>query len=288
MKRPAGIALVTVWLLLSGFFNAGSGATVAFLYSTIAQFVGLVLPSVTYVQVVFATIGLLMVVTGIAMFVIVWGLLEGSKPWARTYGVAVLGISAMAKLALWLTPVLLSAGLLFGLSIGLILPAALDILCLLYLWTNREAAEWTGGFAESGDRRFGPSAQDPLWDVRTVAQTANSDPQPVSLAHTALMNPPQPPAAWLIVKTGGSMPPFPLQRGRTNIGRDGTRCQIVLDDGTVSGEHAAIIFENGKFVAYDLASTNGTFVNSQRIQKRMLYDNDEVRIGSVRLVFKGV
>jgi pSer/pThr/pTyr-binding forkhead associated (FHA) protein len=81
---------------------------------------------------------------------------------------------------------------------------------------------------------------------------------------------------------------FPLQAARNTIGRDGSRCQVVLDDPTVSSEHAAIVFEHGRFVLYDLASTNGTYLNDQRIQRQMLYDGDEVRLGKKKLVFKKV
>ena len=103
------------------------------------------------------------------------------------------------------------------------------------------------------------------------------------------MAPPVPAAAWLVSRLPGRAGrQFPLQAGRNTIGRDGTRCQVVLDDSTVSNEHAAVVFERGRFVLYDLASTNGTFLNDQRIQRQMLYDGDEIRLGNSVLVFKTV
>ncbi len=100
---------------------------------------------------------------------------------------------------------------------------------------------------------------------------------------------PSPPTAWLVhSQPGRSGRQFPLRAARNTIGRDGSRCQVVLDDSTVSSEHAAIVFEQGRFVLYDLASTNGTYLNDQRIQRQMLYDGDEVRLGNKVLVFKKV
>jgi pSer/pThr/pTyr-binding forkhead associated (FHA) protein len=81
---------------------------------------------------------------------------------------------------------------------------------------------------------------------------------------------------------------LPLQAGRNTIGRDATRCQVTLDDPMVSNEHAAIVFEHGRFVLQDLASTNGTYLNGQRILRQMLFDNDEIRLGNSVLVFKQV
>ena len=74
----------------------------------------------------------------------------------------------------------------------------------------------------------------------------------------------------------------------TRIGRDSLRNDIILDDPAVSAEHARIRMERGHFVLYDLANTNGTFVNRQRTQKQTLMDGDEIRIGRSVFVFKEV
>jgi pSer/pThr/pTyr-binding forkhead associated (FHA) protein len=94
------------------------------------------------------------------------------------------------------------------------------------------------------------------------------------------------PAAWLVLKTGGQAGrQLSLKRGNNTIGRS-HECDVVVEEGTVSGEHARIRFENGQFVIYDLASLNGTFVNGRRTQRQLLMDNDEIRLGQLRLVFK--
>jgi pSer/pThr/pTyr-binding forkhead associated (FHA) protein len=74
----------------------------------------------------------------------------------------------------------------------------------------------------------------------------------------------------------------------SGIGRDASRCELVLDDPAVSREHARIQWEHGQFVLYDLASANGTWVNNNRIQRQPLMDGDMVRIGDTTMVFKSV
>jgi len=101
----------------------------------------------------------------------------------------------------------------------------------------------------------------------------------------------QPPAqGWLVVRSG---PHTGKQLGlstsaRSSIGRDATRCDLVLDDPATSREHARIQWERGQFVLYDLASANGTWVNNRRIQRQPLVDGDIIRIGDTTLMFKSV
>lgn len=66
----------------------------------------------------------------------------------------------------------------------------------------------------------------------------------------------------------------------TTIGREG--CDITIGDPDVSRRHAEIQIVGAVLSIQDLGSTNGTFVNGERIdQPRSLRDGDEVRIGAV-------
>lgn len=66
--------------------------------------------------------------------------------------------------------------------------------------------------------------------------------------------------------------------GRDVLGRH-PKCQIVLDDGAVSREHAHIEFVDGRYYVHDRGSRNGTFVNDERIVgSRRLEESDQVKI----------
>ena len=70
----------------------------------------------------------------------------------------------------------------------------------------------------------------------------------------------------------------PVESGAT-IGREG--CDITLTDPDVSRRHAAIQIVREELSIEDLGSTNGTFVNGERITaRRSLREGDEVQIGS--------
>jgi pSer/pThr/pTyr-binding forkhead associated (FHA) protein len=77
---------------------------------------------------------------------------------------------------------------------------------------------------------------------------------------------------------------FALERAQVWIGRKPGN-QIVIENAAVSAEHARIIQEDGAYYIEDLASTNGTYLNDQRVEKAPLYDQDQVRIGKHLLVY---
>lgn len=57
---------------------------------------------------------------------------------------------------------------------------------------------------------------------------------------------------------------FPLEGEQLTIGRDSTN-GVAINDSEVSRKHARLMFQGGKYVLEDLGSTNGTFVNGQRL-----------------------
>jgi hypothetical protein len=115
-----------------------------------------------------------------------------------------------------------------------------------------------------------------------------SAPAPRPADPTKLINQDPPPSAWFVARSGNRAgAQYGLSTNKQNIlGRDATRADMVVDDDTVSREHARVRYENGQFVLYDLASTSGTFINGNRIQRQMLYDNDRVSLGRMEFVFK--
>jgi pSer/pThr/pTyr-binding forkhead associated (FHA) protein len=72
---------------------------------------------------------------------------------------------------------------------------------------------------------------------------------------------------------------FPLRLGETLLGRS-PYCSIVLNDGLVSRQHAAIRVTRDGVLVEDLGSRNGTWVNQQRINgAHALSPGDRIDIG---------
>ena len=64
------------------------------------------------------------------------------------------------------------------------------------------------------------------------------------------------------------------------IGRDNTN-DIIINEPRVSRNHATVtILENGGYEVKDLGSSNGTFVNGQKIVKQVIYPGDQLQIAS--------
>jgi len=62
---------------------------------------------------------------------------------------------------------------------------------------------------------------------------------------------------------------------------------ICLDNDTVSGHHAEIYYlPDGTFQICDIGSTNGTWVNGQRVRTAFLKNGDVMELGEVRLHFR--
>ena len=68
------------------------------------------------------------------------------------------------------------------------------------------------------------------------------------------------------------------------IGRDPS-AYLPLSHPTVSFRHAVISKQNEGLIVRDLGSTNGTFVNGQRIAQSPLKSGDEIQIGPFKLVY---
>jgi predicted Zn finger-like uncharacterized protein len=70
---------------------------------------------------------------------------------------------------------------------------------------------------------------------------------------------------------------------RTTIGRSGA--DINLDDPEASRQHAALDVFGDQAILRDMGSTNGTYVDGERVQQRDLQNQMEFRIGSHVLMF---
>ena len=75
-----------------------------------------------------------------------------------------------------------------------------------------------------------------------------------------------------------------LGRDRVTVGR-GRPSDIVLDDVTVSRDHAEISRGERGFKIVDAGSLNGTYVNRVRVDSVYLRNGDEIQIGKYRFKF---
>lgn len=92
--------------------------------------------------------------------------------------------------------------------------------------------------------------------------------------------------AYVEVRGGGAPELFPLDAERTTLGRAHLNV-ISLPDVTVSELHAVIESYGASFAVRDLGSSNGTFVNGERlVSERRLRAGDEICMGETRLVFR--
>jgi hypothetical protein len=81
---------------------------------------------------------------------------------------------------------------------------------------------------------------------------------------------------------------IPLQAGLAEVslegslilGRDPTACQLVIDDRHVSARHCRIFYGDDSWAIEDLGSTNGTYVNDEKVARlRPLPPRAQIRLG---------
>lgn len=78
-----------------------------------------------------------------------------------------------------------------------------------------------------------------------------------------------------------------LNHHETSIGKAGHN-RMVIADSTVSGSHAIVLSRQRQFSIVDLGSSNGTYLNDQRLGRngQILCHGDQIKLGRVLLVFR--
>ncbi len=78
---------------------------------------------------------------------------------------------------------------------------------------------------------------------------------------------------------------FALTSDRTTIGRSQV-CDIQIDEPSLSSEHARLVRSEDGWRVINLLSTNGVFVNDEKVFSHRLDDGDVIRLGRISLKFR--
>ena len=87
-------------------------------------------------------------------------------------------------------------------------------------------------------------------------------------------------AILVMCKADGTRRDFLLNKSKVLVGRT-VACDVRILLPCVSRKHCEIVIENDEIEVQDLGSTNGTFVNTIRVQKTTLSAGDKLIIGPV-------
>jgi pSer/pThr/pTyr-binding forkhead associated (FHA) protein len=93
--------------------------------------------------------------------------------------------------------------------------------------------------------------------------------------------------ASLFIVSGEKVDYYPLGQHTTVVGRDEAASIQVLDT-RASRKHVQIRYDRQResFIALDMRSKNGTFINGRRIQdETILSDGDQIQIGDTTILF---
>jgi pSer/pThr/pTyr-binding forkhead associated (FHA) protein len=89
----------------------------------------------------------------------------------------------------------------------------------------------------------------------------------------------------VLLYEGGPEQEYELGKARVTIGR-GTTNDIPISDGRVSRSHARLECALGSCTLVDLGSSNGSYVNGQRIERSLLQPGDLVSLGGSQFRFE--
>ncbi|MGZ5485761.1 MAG: FHA domain-containing protein [Nitrososphaeraceae archaeon] len=88
----------------------------------------------------------------------------------------------------------------------------------------------------------------------------------------------------IIIKGPNIGDKFYLKKDKFTIGRS-SDSDILLDDITVSRQHAVIEKYNEEFIMRDLGSLNGSYINGEIINESKLNSGDKLQIGKYIFLF---
>jgi pSer/pThr/pTyr-binding forkhead associated (FHA) protein len=92
--------------------------------------------------------------------------------------------------------------------------------------------------------------------------------------------------ARLILRSGEDLREYHLRQAEQTLGRDQTNDIVLADDEQVSGKHLRLFVRAGMYYVEDMGSTNGTFLNGERISEAVLLTSgDLIKTGKTILKY---
>ena len=157
----------------------------------------------------------------------------------------------------------------------LVLRIAVLVLLYLFIWRiARTAVRDVRGAQESMIIRPGQGLDAALAAAAAAPQVIEDPPAPGRLLVVASD----------VLPTGAAIV---LDQNEVLIGRDPQAAAMLEGDGFVSARHAIVRVRGDITSVVDLGSTNGTFVNGERIGlETRLSPGDEVAVGSTHMLFE--
>jgi hypothetical protein len=191
-----------------------------------------------------------------------------------------------------------SSGISTSLLIGIIGLAAVIVIALIVivLRPKRPAAPVRTSYAPPLATSTPPHIRPPTPPPSTANRAASASAPPRSVA-TQVVPPPAPKATEIYFDLGMDLVStdgpdrgkrFPLTKPTTTLGRSGARQNdITLSDGTVSREHAKVIYSttDKTFRLINESATNPARLNGNPIDAVGIKDGDTIQIGSTILKF---
>lgn len=89
--------------------------------------------------------------------------------------------------------------------------------------------------------------------------------------------------ALIRVSPNGQSQRVPVARERTLIGRN-DECHIRIRSAGISRQHCEVLIKDGSLMVQDLGSSNGTYVNQDRIKSQPVSAGDLVSVGELVFV----
>ena len=294
--RPTGITIIAILFFIGGALNVLGGLMTLFV----------AIPALDPITSLIASYqiagGLFLILVGGLQVAVGWGLWT-LQDWARVTAIVLYALGAIVYLvggiALLVGVTIQGFRITYpGPGVGMLLLGGLYCFLIWYLTKPEVTGAFMGGGYAPPTFPMPPAPVGPTVPAPPPGPTAVAPPFPAPRPtqapappppQTELVGAPAQAEGWLVARSGAhSGQSFGLKRGNNTVGRDPRKADVVVDDSTVSGEHARVKYEGGQFYLYDLASTNGSFINNRRVQRQLLMDSDIVRFGNVELVFKKV